>query len=259
MLAPSAPARAGARRLSGLEGPFASPPAWSPDGRELVISAARGGGLDIALVDATSGAWDWPIADASDEREPVFARGGAAILFSSNRTGAWEIHSFDRASRRVRRWTEGGGAAARPRDEGGIWFVRPGLAGLWRQGSPAGQGLGGEAPGGEGPIEGTPRGKTPGDETVLVDAGFLPTAASDWTAGGGSVWFTRWDAERTAWLARLDLATGVTSDALLLESPEAASELHAGSGLWVSADGRRALVSSIDASQSDLWLRRAHR
>jgi Tol biopolymer transport system component/DNA-binding winged helix-turn-helix (wHTH) protein len=224
------------RQLTRLEGQLASPPRWSPDGAQLAVAAVGTGGLDLALVNPESGAVRWVVQDASDERAPVFSRDGKTLFFASNRSGAWEIWGQELATGIAERWTRDGGAAARPAATGGIWFIRRGRPGLWHQPDAAAD----------------PR---------LVDAEFDPSGPSDWaTAGsesGEAIYLIRWDTEHVGWLSRFDPATAATSDLLNLEDETGIKELFADSGLWISPDAARVIVSSVDLSHSDLWLRRS--
>lgn len=224
------------RRLLTSDAPLASAPEWSPDGRQVVVSAARGAsGLDLATVNVETGTLTWLVEDASDERAPVFSRSGDEVLFASNRTGEWEIHAIELTSGRVRRWTHGGGIAARSAADGpGILFARPGAAGLWRQDRHDG-------------------------EATLVAADFAPSAPADWTVHGSSVFFTRLDTAFVAWLSRLDTTTGATVDLAQLDAVAGFTELFAGAGLWVAPDGASVLLSGVDVSRSDLWLARPRR
>jgi len=191
--------------------------------------------LDIARLDVATGAVEWIVTDASDERAPSFSADGTELHFSSNRTGAWEAYSLDLASGRIDRWTRTGAAVARGASDGGIWFVRPDSPGLWRQSSAD-------------------------SEPQLVNRAFAPSAPTDWTVrrsdGRDFVYYLRRDEQHTCWLAQLAVSTGMNTDLLELEREAGIKEVFGGAGLWVSPDGSIAIVSSVDLSHSDLWLRR---
>ncbi len=225
-------------QLTQLGRQIASTPVWSPDGRWLAVSIVGASGLDIARINSANGAVEWVVTDASDEREPSFSADGARIYFSSNRTGGWEVWAADLGSSRIERWTRNGGGTARAANDGGIWFARHDAAGLWHQ-------------------------RSADSEAELIDPVFAPSALADWTVvrtdEGDHVYYVRWDETPTGWLSRLDPLTGTTTDLIRLESDDGVKELFGGGGLWVSPDGSRTIVSSVDLSHSDLWLRRSRR
>ncbi len=216
---------------------IASAPVWSPDGEWLAVSIAGETGLDIARVEVATGVVESVVTDASDEREPQFAPDGSSIYFSSNRTGRWEIWAVELAGRRIARWTGDGGNSARAATDG-IWFVRPGTPGLWHQSA----------------IDAPAR---------LVDATVEPAGPADWTVlrdgAGDLVFYVRWDQQHSGWLSRFDSVSGSTTDLVQLERDDGVKEVFGGAGLWVGRGGSSAVVSSVDLSHSDLWLRRPRR
>ena len=223
-------------QLTQLGRQIASAPVWSPDGRWLAVSIVGTSGLDIARIDSATGAVEWIVTDASDEREPSFSARGDRIYFSSNRTGGWEIWAVDLASSELERWTHSGGATARAAHDDGIWFARHGAPGLWHQ-------------------------RSADSDAELIDAVFVPSALGDWTVvraeEGDLVYYLRWDEQRSGWLSRYDPSSNTRADLIRIENDGDVQELFAGAGLWVSRDGSRAIVSSVDLSHSDLWHRRA--
>lgn len=177
--------------------------------------------LDIASGGATpvavSTRWDWRAQPSPD---------GTRLAFVSNRRGAQGV------------WLAGGDGShphevvthgCRHRQLAGVVARR--LPHRWRP-------------------------RTAAEAAELVDADFRPAASTDWVVLRGGIYYLRLDAAFAGFLTRFDPATGRHEDLVMSEGEGGIKELYGGAGLWVSADGATTLVSSIDVSHSDLWMRR---
>jgi len=72
--------------------------------------------------------------------------------------------------------------------------------------------------------------------------------------GPDGIYYLRFDLQQTGWLTRFDPDDGAHHDLLRVEGEGGVQELFGNGGLWISRDGGRALLSSIDRSHSDLWI-----
>ncbi len=89
-------------------------PAWSPDGQSIVFDFSVTDGRDIMKVGAAGGTVEPVLATPDDERGAVFADGGKAIYFSSDRTGIFNIYRLDPATGAVGQITNVVGGAFMP-------------------------------------------------------------------------------------------------------------------------------------------------
>ncbi len=80
-------------------------PGLSPDGREIAFAS----GGDIWSVASTGGDARLLVADAANDRRPLFSPDGGQLAFVSTRTGGGDIYVLTLASGRVRRVTSDDG------------------------------------------------------------------------------------------------------------------------------------------------------
>src|SRR6188768_777489 len=80
-------------------------PGISPDGGEIAFSS----GGDIWTVPAAGGDARLLIADAADDRRPLFSPDGRSLAFVSTRTGGGDLYVLSLETGRVRRltWDDG--------------------------------------------------------------------------------------------------------------------------------------------------------
>ncbi len=83
----------GKRRLVANFRGSNSAPAWSPDGRTLVVTLSRDGGSQLYAIDAVAGGEPRRLAQsASIDTEPVYSPDGKSIYFVSDRGGSPQIY-----------------------------------------------------------------------------------------------------------------------------------------------------------------------
>ncbi|MBN2355293.1 PD40 domain-containing protein [candidate division KSB1 bacterium] len=101
-----------------------SSPRWSPDGRYIVFSQARGHGRDLMVLDVERDSSRALIRDQGDARDPVFHPDGHSIYFAWDKTGIFNIYSIDLHDGAVQQWTNVTGGAFMPAfsETGGLLF-----------------------------------------------------------------------------------------------------------------------------------------
>jgi TolB protein len=83
----------GKRRLVANFRGSNSAPAWSPDGRTLVVTLSRDGGSQLYAIDAVAGGEPRRLAQsASIDTEPVYSPDGKSIYFVSDRGGSPQVY-----------------------------------------------------------------------------------------------------------------------------------------------------------------------
>lgn len=91
-------------------------PTFSPEGRSLIFSTRTGPSrAALRLVDLASGALTELTPGKHSDREPVWAPGGALLVFASDRSGDPELYLMRRDGSGVTRLTESPGADWLPR------------------------------------------------------------------------------------------------------------------------------------------------
>jgi tol-pal system beta propeller repeat protein TolB len=106
-----------------------SAPAWSPDGKQIVVTLSREGGsqLFILSADGSNAAQRLMTSPGAIDTEAAFMPDGQSILFTSDRGGSPQIYRFWIADRRTERVTFEGSYNVSPRplpDGRGMAFVR---------------------------------------------------------------------------------------------------------------------------------------
>ena len=102
-------------------------PAWSPDGRRLVVTLSKDGGSQLYLINADGSGVTRLLTSPGIDTEASFTPDGSAILFSSDRGGTPQIYRLTLATRAVERMTFEGNWNVSPRalpDGRGFVFVR---------------------------------------------------------------------------------------------------------------------------------------
>jgi Tol biopolymer transport system component len=112
-------------------------PVVSPDGRWVLFSSYRGGGLDLWKLSLETGAAKRITEDPADDWDPAFTRDGRDILWSSSRTGRFEIWMCDADGLGARQVTHDGVDAENPTaTPDKRWIVynsgNPAHSGIWR-------------------------------------------------------------------------------------------------------------------------------
>jgi serine/threonine protein kinase/Tol biopolymer transport system component len=112
-------------------------PVVSPDGRWVLFSSTRGGGLDLWKLSLETGAAKRITEDPADDWDPAFTRDGAGILWSSSRSGVFEIWMCDADGLGARQVTHDGVDAENPAaTPDKAWIVynsgNPAHSGIWR-------------------------------------------------------------------------------------------------------------------------------
>jgi TolB protein len=112
-------------------------PVVSPDGRWVLFSSYRGGGLDLWKLSLETGAAKRITEDPADDWDPAFTRDGHDILWSSSRTGRFEIWMCDADGLGARQVTHDGVDAENPTaTPDKTWIVynsgNPAHSGIWR-------------------------------------------------------------------------------------------------------------------------------
>ena len=153
--APGAPPR----QLTGLRGPFAETPRWSPDGSRVAFATGLDGNLEILVVDRAGGRPRRLTDHPGEDRAPAWSRDGNRLYFASNRDGAWRIWAVDPASAEARPVTPPGWRAAMESPDGRwLYLAHATEPGLWRR-----------------PVEG-------GEPERVTDL-LAPADAETWTVG----------------------------------------------------------------------------
>ena len=104
----------GARHLVGSTAEPAFEPAWSPDGKTILVSQRHGGSAQIYAVDVESGSERALTATDANDYNPVWSPDGTRIAFESDRTGREDIWTMAADGSDVRQLTYTGGFAGRP-------------------------------------------------------------------------------------------------------------------------------------------------
>jgi Tol biopolymer transport system component len=112
-------------------------PVVSPDGRWVLFSSYRGGGLDLWKLSLETGAAKRITEDPADDWDPAFTHDGRDILWSSSRTGRFEIWMCDADGLGARQITHDGVDAENPTMTPDTkWIVynsgNPAHSGIWR-------------------------------------------------------------------------------------------------------------------------------
>jgi hypothetical protein len=102
-----------------------SGPRWSPDGARVVASRlAPGGNLDLAVVDAATGAVRPLTEDRAKDVEPSWTPDGAHVVFRSDRDGVSNLYAWREADGTVRRLSTVLGGAFTPHvHPSGAWLA----------------------------------------------------------------------------------------------------------------------------------------
>jgi TolB protein len=85
-----------------------SAPAWSPDGRSLVVTLSRDGGSQLYLIDVASGDAKRLTQNSGIDTEPGFSQDGSKIYFVSDRGGSPQIYKMNDTGSGVERVTFSG-------------------------------------------------------------------------------------------------------------------------------------------------------
>jgi Tol biopolymer transport system component len=112
-------------------------PVVSPDGRWVLFSSTRGGGLDLWKLSLETGAAKRITEDPADDWDPAFTPDGRDIVWSSSRTGVFEIWMCDADGLGARQVTHDGVDAENPTvTPDRAWIVynsgNPARSGIWR-------------------------------------------------------------------------------------------------------------------------------
>jgi eukaryotic-like serine/threonine-protein kinase len=99
-------------------------PAYSPDGKWVVFSAARNGNLDLWITSPQTGETRRLTDDRAQDWDPAFTPDGKHLLWSSNRSGNFEIWIAEADGRNARQLTKDGIDAENPTaTPDGEWVV----------------------------------------------------------------------------------------------------------------------------------------
>ncbi|MCC6750911.1 MAG: PD40 domain-containing protein [Deltaproteobacteria bacterium] len=113
--------------LAGANGDQFFGPRFSPDGRRVVFSRWRAGGLrDIQILDLTTRKLEDVTRDRALDVDPHFSPDGRRVYFSSDRTGIFNVYRYDLDARRLRQVTNVLGGAFTPAvtpDERTLYYV----------------------------------------------------------------------------------------------------------------------------------------
>lgn len=210
--------------VTELGGPFVTTPRWDPQGRRIAFVAKVEGSADIYVVDAAGGQPRRITTAESNEMAPAWSRDGRTLYFASSRSGRWEVwkRSADASSDPVQVTDDGAFAAQESPDGRTLYTTRRGTTGLWQR-----------------PVS--------GGEPVLVDPALQPADWANWSVTAAGVYTVRRDAGGAALYLRDPVTGGSARVAGLDRFPEHPA-------LAVSADGRRAVATRLDRSNSDLLL-----
>ena len=84
----------GLRRLTPDDGGNYQFPSWSPDGKRLVLRAARADSKGLSILDVDSGTLTPLTPESGTDNLPAWSPAGDVITFTSRRDGDWEIYSI---------------------------------------------------------------------------------------------------------------------------------------------------------------------
>jgi Tol biopolymer transport system component/predicted Ser/Thr protein kinase len=112
-------------------------PAYSPDGKWIVFSAARSGNLDLYMTSPATGETRRLTDDKTEDWDPAITPDGKNLIWSSNRTGHFEIWIAEPDGRNARQLTKDGQDAENPTaTPDGEWIVYSAgsepTQGLWK-------------------------------------------------------------------------------------------------------------------------------
>jgi eukaryotic-like serine/threonine-protein kinase len=91
------PAAGGQARQLTFDSSESGSPRWTPDGRFIVYSSARAGGLTLWRVPATGGAPEPLTSGAGEDTEPDISADGKSLLYSTQRK-SWSLVMLDPAT-----------------------------------------------------------------------------------------------------------------------------------------------------------------
>jgi Tol biopolymer transport system component/DNA-binding winged helix-turn-helix (wHTH) protein len=121
-----------ARQLSRFGRASMRVPRWSPDGRQILISAAVNGQPDLYALEVASGKTTQLTFDQEDEVAPSWGHDGTSVHYGARRGGTWQIMRLGFADRSITQLTTDGGYAAQPSPDGRqIMFTRLERQGVW--------------------------------------------------------------------------------------------------------------------------------
>jgi len=102
-------------RLTNNDGVY-SEPDWSPDGRQILVSAHKDGekNTDLYLLDVETGQETRLTTDPVVDADPSWSPDGSKIAFTSNRDGKFNIHILDVKTSETIQLTRDSGDNARP-------------------------------------------------------------------------------------------------------------------------------------------------
>jgi len=104
-----APDGTGVRRVTpGDDGNYLFP-SWSPDGKRLVLRAARPTSKGLFLIEVDSGAMSTLTPDLGTDNLPAWSPTADRIAFTSRRDGDWEIYTLNVDGSGLTRLTESAG------------------------------------------------------------------------------------------------------------------------------------------------------
>ncbi len=89
-------------------------PQWSPDGARIAFVIHQGPEVDIAVIERASGDMHYLVTSPGQDRDPVWTKDGASIVFSSDVTGIPNLYRLDIADGGVYRLTNVIGGAFQP-------------------------------------------------------------------------------------------------------------------------------------------------
>lgn len=116
---------------------FAAMPRWSPDGRQIVCEASKGGKTTVYVINLETRAVRPLLAEPVEERTPIWSRDSRWIFFASSRGGNWQIWKAPAAGGAPQPLTKQGGfRPIESTDSSFIYYSRDG--GVWK--IPAGGG-----------------------------------------------------------------------------------------------------------------------
>ena len=99
----------GLRRLTPDDGGNYEFPSWSPDGKRLVLRAARADSKGLSILDVDSGTLTPLTPESGTDNLPAWSPTGDVITFTSRRDGDWEIYSIRPDGTGLKRLTRSAG------------------------------------------------------------------------------------------------------------------------------------------------------
>lgn len=212
-------------QLTRLAPALPGAPAWTPDGRALVVSLRKGTETDLVRIEVAEGRVEPLTSTPWQELFPTLSRDGRWVYFGSDRDGAWRIWKLPIEGGRAERVTEDGGLRALEAADGSLYYSRLERPGVWRR-SPAGDR--------EEPV-------------YLPDEG---TVGLDWTLGARGVYLRALTPDPVAArpLLLLDPRSGEVREVV----PPLSRVGLFGLGLSVSPDGAYLLFGRTDRSDGDI-------